>query len=184
MPNIITNRPEGVYVIETQPLPLSPEQRITIDEAKSRIDVIESRRREAAPDVIIDHARNISAAYAEGTATLTQALALRAMAQTDDAPARAASESLRAACDRARQSVLRSIAPIIIADLKHRNEQVRQRCNEIEMREQADAESFGIPYEPSEMLRRLQETYRMRMARLRELRDQGALPSRAELREI
>jgi hypothetical protein len=184
MQNIINSRPEAVYVIETQPLPLSPEQRITIDEAKSRIDVIESRRRAAAPDEIINHARNISAAYAEGTATLTQALALRAMAQTDDEPARAASESLRAACDRARQSVLRLIAPIIIADLAHRNEQVRQRCNEIEMREQADAESFGIPYEPSEMLRRLQETYRMRVERLRELRDQGALPSRAELREI
>ena len=182
--NVINDRPQPVYVIETQPLKLSPDERITIDEAKSRIDVIESRRREAAPDVIINHARNISAAYAEGTATLTQALALRAMAQTDDAPARAASESLRAACDRARQSVLRSIAPIIVADLKHRNEQVRQRCNEIQCREEADAESFGIPYEPSEMLRRLQETYRMRMARLRELRDKGELPSRQELREI
>jgi len=30
----------------------------------------------------------------------------------------------------------------------------------------------------------LQETYRMRVERLRELRDQGALPSRQELREI
>ncbi len=182
--NVHLNTAPIIEGFQTSPPSFTPSERETITAALAQLSALNLRAKKANAEAIIEASRTICDRYAAGKASLDEMLGLAQISQgISDELARSLAARASEAINRAERAILRELQPLVIAALTHRAEEIRLACNRIESREQEDAEIAGIDHQPSELLRRMQSTFRAVQARVRELRD-GQLPSRAEARDL
>ncbi len=184
MHNTHLNSVPAVEKLPVKPYQLTPDERETVIAACAELSALDHRAEQIRPAAIACAADNAAAQFIAGKIPLESALAVLQLKGVSDQPIRRANNALANALAAAVNRQLAAARPVAIAAIADRAEQLRELCNAIQNRELDDAEAAGIPHEPSMTLRRMQETYRREIARLRELRDDNALPSRAEVRDL
>ena len=184
MHNVYLNEPPIIEGFQTTAPSFTPSERETITASLAQLSALNLRAKKANAEAIIEASRTVCDDYAAGRASLAEMLCLAPIiSSVSDALARSLAAKAAEAINRAERGIMRELQPLVIAALSHRAEEIRQRCNALESREQEDSEIAGIDHQPSELLRRMQSTFRSVQGRIRELRE-GALPSRAEVRDL
>jgi hypothetical protein len=171
--------------LKTSPYQFSADEQYAINNAVKQLEEINKRSLASTASAISNAARNVCDQYARGEVSLAEMLAISLLVTTnDDSKAVTIANNAGDSLARQQRIVLRDVKPLVMAAMQHRAEEIRQKCNDLEQREQQDSENSGIPHEASDLLRRLQATFRVTQARFRELRDSNMPPSKAELKEL
>jgi hypothetical protein len=177
---------EHVPIIEglTVPINLPAEHRDTIRTAVAKVNELTQRATACNPVSLNQFAKDAFQQHARGEINLAQAVAIAAICGHSDLQRREISEKLVSAILVEEQAARAAAAPAVVAAFQLRTDELRKRTAAIEARETEDAEVVGIPFEPSETCRRMKATFLHQLERLREIRDRGELPSKAELRQL
>lgn len=168
----------------TVPIDLPAEHRDTIRIAVAKVAELTARASACNPVALNQFAREVFQRHARGEIDLAEAVAIAALVGHSDMQRREISERLVAAIVVEENAARSAASPAVVAAFTLRTDELRRRVAAIEAREQEDAEVVGIPFEPSETCRRMKATFLHQLERLREIRDHGALPSKAELRSL
>lgn len=163
---------------------LPAEHQATIRAAIAKVTELSQRATAANPVSLNQLAREVFQRHARGEVDLPSAIGIAAICGHSDLQRREISEKLVSAILVEEQAARASAAPAVIAAFQLRTDELRRRTAAIEARETEDAEVVGIPFEPSETCRRMKATFLHQLERLREIRDHGSLPSKAELRQL
>ena len=166
------------------PIDLPTEHQATIAKALDTLAELQERRRTCRADAIAALVKTAAARFAAGEITVDQALAYASLAGADDTKIRKVSEALQLATAHAEDQARLAAAPAVVEAFRLRADELRRRVAALETREEEDAATAGVPFEPSETTKRVRATFHHQLERLRALRDHGELPSKAELRAL
>jgi hypothetical protein len=183
MPNKIQNYVPPIEGL-TVPIDLPQEHRDTIRATVAKVAELTARASACNPVSLHTFAKDAFQRHARGEIDLAEAVAIAALVGHSDMQRREISERLVAAIQSEENAARAAASPAVVAAFSLRTDELRRRTAAIEAREQEDAEVVGIPFEPSETCRRMKATFLHQLERLREIRDHGALPSKAELRQL
>ena len=183
--NTIELKISPIENLKTSAYAFTADERKAINTAVQQLEEINKRSLASTASAISLAARDVCDQYARGEVSLAEMLAISLLVTTnDDSKAVTIANNASDSLGRQQRVVLRDVKPLVMAAMQHRAEEIRKRCNDLELREQADSEQAGLPHEASDLLRRLQATFRVTQARFRELRDSNMPPSKAELKDL
>jgi hypothetical protein len=183
MSNIIQDRIPPIEGLKLE-IKLPAAHLKSIRAAVAQIDTITERARSATAQALSGLAKGIAKQFAQGSATLEQAVAISSLAGTSDALCQSIAGALQDALHSEERAARASATEAIIEAFTLRTEALRLRVAAIETAEQEQADICGIPFEASETAKRLRATFELSLDRLRAIRDRGELASKAELREL
>lgn len=183
MSNINLERVNPIENLKIE-IDLPAEHLETIRAAVEKIDILTERASKCNPVALYAYAKEVFRAHAQGQIDLANAIGISALVGHSDLQRREISERLVAAIKTEEAAAQSSAVPSVIAAFTLKAEELRKRTAAIETREQEDAEVCGLPYEASETCKRMRATFLHQLERLREIRDKGLLPSKAELRDL
>jgi len=181
--NTIYSRTAPIVDLQVE-IKLSANHVAEIKAAIGKLEDLSQRSRTVTAAALYQHYKETLRSFAQGNASLDQALALSVLTGTSDAERMKVAEGLHRVLHDEELAVLKAVSPTIIDAFTQRTEALRLKYAAIEASEQENAAACQISFEPSETCQRIQATFRHSLERLRAIRDSGELPSKAELKEL